>query len=101
MACWSGRACFARSTASTLRTVTDKPKLGFAGAGRVGKGLSLALARAGYEITGVAGRGEGQKVVDASEVVFLTVPDDVLQAVCSELSFSNENSIVHCSGAAE
>ena len=31
-------------------------KVGFVGAGRVGQGLSLALSRAGYEITGVAGR---------------------------------------------
>jgi predicted short-subunit dehydrogenase-like oxidoreductase (DUF2520 family) len=81
--------------------VTDKPKVGFVGAGRVGKGLSLALSRAGYEITGVAGRGQGQHVVDASEVVLLTVPDDALQAVCSELFFSEEHSLVHCSGAAE
>ena len=81
--------------------MTDRPKVGFVGAGRVGKGLSLALSRAGYEITGVAGRGEQQHVVDASEVVFLTVPDDALQAVCSELFFSEEHSLVHCSGAAE
>jgi predicted short-subunit dehydrogenase-like oxidoreductase (DUF2520 family) len=81
--------------------VTSKPKVGFVGNGRVGKGLSLALSRAGYEIAGVAGRGQAQHVVDASEVVFLTVPDDALQAVCSTLFFSEQHSLVHCSGAAE
>jgi predicted short-subunit dehydrogenase-like oxidoreductase (DUF2520 family) len=81
--------------------VTSKPTLGFVGNGRVGKGLSLALSRAGYAITGVARRGQEQHVVDASELVFLTVPDDALQAVSSNLFFSEQHSLVHCSGAAE
>jgi predicted short-subunit dehydrogenase-like oxidoreductase (DUF2520 family) len=81
--------------------VTRKPKVGFVGAGRVGKGLSLALSRAGYEITGVAGRGEQQRIVDASEVVFLTVPDDSLLSVCKELNWEKSKSAIHCSGAAE
>ena len=81
--------------------MTDRPKVGFVGAGRVGKGLSLALSRAGYEIIGVAGRGEQQHVVDASEVVFLTVPDDSLLSVCKELNWEESKSAIHCSGAAE
>ena len=81
--------------------MTDKPRLGFVGNGRVGKGLSLALSRAGYDIAGVAGRGEGQKIVDASEVVFLTVPDDALFSVCKELEWEESKAAVHCSGAAE
>lgn len=81
--------------------MTRKPKLGFVGAGRVGKGLSLAFSRCGYEITGVAARGQEQHVVDASEVVFLTVPDDSLLSVCSKLDWEESKSAVHCSGAAE
>jgi predicted short-subunit dehydrogenase-like oxidoreductase (DUF2520 family) len=79
-----------------------RPRVGFIGAGRVGKGLSLALSRCGYELTGVAGRGLDQKksVVDASDLVFLTVPDDSLRAACAELGWRNK-SVVHCSGAAE
>jgi predicted short-subunit dehydrogenase-like oxidoreductase (DUF2520 family) len=81
--------------------VTSKPKLGFVGNGRVGKGLSLALSRAGYEITGVAGRGQEQHIVDASEIVFLTVPDDALFSVCEKLTWEESKSAIHCSGAAE
>ena len=77
-------------------------RLGFVGAGRVGKGLSLALSRAGYTITGVASRsrGDAQKVVDASDIVFLTVPDDAIAAVCRSLTWQKQG-VVHCSGAAE
>jgi len=68
----------------------------------VGKGLSLALSRAGYTVTGVASRtrGDAQKVVDASDIVFLTVPDDAIAAVASSLHWKTQ-SAVHCSGAAE
>jgi predicted short-subunit dehydrogenase-like oxidoreductase (DUF2520 family) len=61
------------------------------------------LARAGYEITGVAGRDADHKerIVDASDIVFLTVPDDAIAAVCGELAFWERHSVVHCSGAAE
>jgi predicted short-subunit dehydrogenase-like oxidoreductase (DUF2520 family) len=80
-----------------------RPRVGFVGAGRVGKGLSLALSRAGYEIVGVAGRNprEKQHVLDESEIVFLTVPDDALSSVCRELEWEESKSAVHCSGAAE
>lgn len=78
-------------------------RLGFVGAGRVGRGLSLALSRAGYAIAGVASRkrGDAQSVVDSSDVVFLTVPDDAIAAVCQGLSWRSDKSVVHCSGAAE
>jgi predicted short-subunit dehydrogenase-like oxidoreductase (DUF2520 family) len=80
-----------------------RPRVGFVGAGRVGKGLSLALSRCGYELAGVAGRASAEKkrVLDAAALVFLTVPDDALAAVCAELEFSSRHSVVHCSGAAE
>jgi predicted short-subunit dehydrogenase-like oxidoreductase (DUF2520 family) len=83
--------------------VTERQRVGFVGAGRVGKGLSLALATAGYQITGVAGRSprEKQHILDQSEIVFLTVPDDALPSVCRELEWEESKSAVHCSGAAE
>jgi len=83
--------------------VTDpRPRVGFIGAGRVGKGLSLALSRSGYEVAGVAGRGPESKatVVGRAELVFLTVPDDALRTACEELDWHGK-SVVHCSGAAE
>ena len=64
--------------------------------------MSVALARAGYEICGVASRsrGDAQGVVDASDIVFLTVPDDAIAATCASLRWKGQ-AAVHCSGAAE
>jgi len=64
--------------------------------------LSLALSRAGYPIVGVASRsrGDAQAVVDASDIVFLTVPDDAITDVSQSLKWQ-EQAAVHCSGAAE
>ncbi|HUQ73149.1 MAG TPA: DUF2520 domain-containing protein [Burkholderiales bacterium] len=78
-------------------------RVGFIGAGRVGRGLSLALSRCGYPIAGIASRkqGDAQAVVDASDIVFLTVPDDALAATCRSISWKKGRSVVHCSGAAE
>lgn len=66
----------------------------------MGKGLSLALSRAGYTISGVATRDDAQRIVDGSDIVFLTVPDGAIAAVCSSLHWKDQ-SVVHCSGAAE
>lgn len=83
--------------------MTTRTRIGFVGAGRVGRGLSLALSRCGYEIAGVASRarGDAQAVVDASDLVFLTVPDSAICAVCAELKWKSAQAAVHCSGAAE
>jgi len=64
--------------------------------------LSLALSRCGYPIAGVASRsrGDAQRIVDASDIVFLTVPDDAITAVSQSLKWK-EQAAVHCSGAAE
>lgn len=84
--------------------MTDaRPRVGFIGAGRVGKGLSLALSRSGYDLAGIAGRPPAEKsaVLAAAEIVFLTVPDDALGAACAELALTPRHAVVHCSGAAE
>ena len=46
-------------------------------------------------------RGDAQAVVDASDLVFLTVPDDAIGSVCGELRWKPSHAVVHCSGAAE
>jgi predicted short-subunit dehydrogenase-like oxidoreductase (DUF2520 family) len=102
MDCWSGPRCCDRSIESTPRTVIER--IGFVGAGRVGKGLSLALSRAGYAITGVASRSgplSAQEVTDRSDLVFLTVPDDAIQRVAAGIVWRRGMAAVHCSGAAE
>jgi predicted short-subunit dehydrogenase-like oxidoreductase (DUF2520 family) len=80
--------------------VTSRPRVGFIGAGRVGKGLSLALSRAGYPVS-VAGRSEAGRVFESSQIVFLTVPDDAIAALAREFSWNENKSAVHCSGAAD
>lgn len=80
-----------------------RPRVGFIGGGRVGRGLSLAFSRCGYDVVGVAGRSprEKQIIFENAAVVFLTVPDDALPAVAREQPWRVGKSAVHCSGAAE
>ncbi|HEX7684238.1 MAG TPA: DUF2520 domain-containing protein [Trinickia sp.] len=97
------------------------PRLGFIGAGRLARCLAVGFARAGYPVVAVAGRSadsaqrlahalpqcravtDAQAVVDASELVFLAVPDDGIGTIANNLSFDTANdrpiALVHCSGA--
>ena len=96
-----------------------KPRLGIVGAGRVGTGLALSFARAGYRIVAVASRSAAsarkfsrrvrgsracaspQEVADASDLVFLTVPDDAIEAAASGVRWREGAACVHCSGAGD
>lgn len=113
-----------RATAASLSTTMPfpaLPRLGFIGAGRLARCLAMGFARAGYPVAAVAGRSaesaarlaralpqcraasDAQAVVDASELVFLAVPDDSISTIANNLRFetANERSValVHCSGA--
>ena len=96
----------------------EKLKLGFVGAGRVGTGLASGFARAGVEVVALASRSVAsaqalakrvpgarvcapQEVADRVDVVFLTVPDDAIEAVASRIKWRAGSACVHCSGAAE
>lgn len=92
-------------------------RVGLIGPGRLGSALAVALARCGEAVTIVYGRrreraealarripgcsvaGSPQAVVDACELVFLTVPDDAIEPVCSALQWHPGMAAVHCSGA--
>jgi predicted short-subunit dehydrogenase-like oxidoreductase (DUF2520 family) len=96
-----------------------KPGLGIVGAGRVGTGLALSFARAGYRIVAVASRSAAstrkfsrrvrgsracaspQEVADAADLVFLSVPDDAIETVASGIRWRAGVSCVHCSGAGD
>ncbi|MFC2077615.1 Rossmann-like and DUF2520 domain-containing protein [Candidatus Bipolaricaulota bacterium] len=98
-------------------TPSSTPRLGFVGPGTAGTALARGLASVGYDIVAVFGRdrarlkravesirgargaGSAQAVVDASDVVFLTVPDDAIQSVAEGLAWAPGKSAVHCSGA--
>jgi predicted short-subunit dehydrogenase-like oxidoreductase (DUF2520 family) len=94
-----------------------KTTLGFIGAGRVGTGLALSFARAGCRVVAVASRSAAsakrlsrrlgtrpatpQEVADRADIVFLTVPDDAIEAVSSAIRWRAGTACVHTSGAAE
>lgn len=102
-----------------MRTDLAALRIGFVGAGRVAQTLALAFARAGQRVCAVHSRNpdaaallqfrvptarvapEPQAVVDACDVVFLTVSDDAIAHVCSGLRWAAHHRAVHCSGATE
>ena len=94
------------------------PRLGFIGAGRLARCLALSFSRAGYPVTAVASRSASsaarlasqiehcaafenpQQVVDATDIVFLAVPDDSIGTSAHTLRFRpHGQALVHCSGA--
>lgn len=98
--------------------VTEMMKTGIIGAGTVGNALAVGLSAGGYDIVAVSSRSiasaeklaaridrcrvcsSPQEVVDASDIVFVTTPDDVIAGVVSSLKWTEGKSVVHCSGAA-
>lgn len=93
-------------------------RIGFVGAGVVGTTLAVALARQGYRVVAAASRSlasaqalaarvpgcaalaSAQQVADACDVVFITTPDDAIEAVAASVSWRPGQTAVHCSGAA-
>ena len=78
-------------------------RIAFIGAGRLGQTLAGALAAAGENVVAVVGRAEGAAAaaVAAAELVFLTVPDDAIEALARALPWRAGQAVVHCSGATE
>ena len=104
-------------------SLRDLGRVGFIGAGRLGQTLAVAWAQAGSPTSMVCSRSRSsaealaqrlshwqqapavadspQAVVDASDTVFITVPDDQIGAVAASLSWRAGQVAVHCSGATE
>ncbi len=92
------------------------PKLGFVGAGTIATYLACSLQSQGYPVTAVASRrfGSAQKlaalvngctpfedkqpVVDVSDIIFITTPDDDISQVTGQIEWRTGKSAVHCSG---
>ena len=87
------------------QAVLPRPRVGVVGAGRVGAVLAAALRRAGYEIVAAAGESDASRsriaallpgvpvlkptdVARASDLLLLTVPDDMLDNVVTMLTAS-------------
>lgn len=101
---------------------TERPgrlAIGIVGAGRLGSVWGAALLRAGHRVVGASGVSEEtisridslmpgvprldvEQVVSASELVFLTVPDDSIADVCAGLAalevWRPGQIVIHCSG---
>ena len=113
-----GEAAAERDAASGLGPVQPGlPRIGFVGAGRVGTALGIALRRAGWPVTAVASRDPARReafvalvpgakgfeaphaVVDESDLLFVTVPDDAIADVAAGIRLYSGQAIVHTSGA--
>ena len=99
-------------------SAAERPTLGFIGPGTVGTALARSFANADYTVAAIYGRDpkrrsraaesvpgavaadSAQAVVDAADLVFLTVPDDAIRAVAESLAWKSGTAVVHCSGAA-
>jgi predicted short-subunit dehydrogenase-like oxidoreductase (DUF2520 family) len=95
------------------------PRIGFIGAGRLAKALAWGMAQGGQCVVAAASRSPdsaallarriagceavagAQGVVDRSDLVFVTVPDDAIAAVAAGVEWRRDQAAVHCSGATE
>jgi predicted short-subunit dehydrogenase-like oxidoreductase (DUF2520 family) len=95
----------------------DMLRIGFIGAGTVGTALAVLLGGRGYDFVGASRRSpksnsaksslvhnfnfinSNQEVADASDIVFITTPDDVITDVVEQVHWRARQSVVHCSGA--
>ena len=94
----------------------DFQRIGFLGAGRTANALALGMSAVGYNVTAVASRSfdsartlaarlpgcdplpDPLDLIQRCDVVFLTVPDDVIASV-AEMPWQAGQGTVHCSGA--
>jgi predicted short-subunit dehydrogenase-like oxidoreductase (DUF2520 family) len=93
-------------------------RIGFVGAGRLGKALAWSLARCGLHVAAVTSQGrasaqalaapiEGcrvdtlQAVVDGCDLVFVTTPDAVIESTVRAARWRAGMAVAHCSGVTE
>lgn len=92
-------------------------RIAFIGTGRLGSALSAALVQCGVPVSMVASRSAAAaqrlaaqlgtcQYVDAAtaaqaDLVFLSVSDDAIAAMASQLPWRAGQAVVHCSGATE
>jgi predicted short-subunit dehydrogenase-like oxidoreductase (DUF2520 family) len=96
---------------------TGHPRIGFVGAGRVSTALGVVFSRAGWPVSAVATRDAANAarfrelvpsatpvpsvaaLTDAVDLVFVTVPDDAIADVATQLRLYAGQAAVHTSGA--
>ena len=94
------------------------PTIGFVGAGRLAKGLAVAMDAAGVHVVAAASRSlasaealatliPGCEATDAAgvaaraELILLSVPDDAIAEAAATLPAREGQGVVHCSGVTE
>ena len=105
-------------TASALLPDLAQLRIGFIGAGRLGKALAWSLHEAGLRVTAVSSStaassallaaripnceaGTAQHVADRCDLVFLTTPDSFIAKVATQIKWRPGMAVVHCSGVSE
>ncbi len=96
----------------------DNVRIGFVGAGTLGRGLALALDGVGCNVVAVSSRSRpsadwlaeridgcaamdtAQDVADACDLVFITTPDGAIAGVVAGVKWRADQGVVHCCGAA-
>ena len=93
-------------------------RIGFIGAGRLGKALAWSLHGAGLRVVAAASStpanagllaariagceaGTAQHVADRCDLVFLTTPDSTIAKVAEQVKWRPGMAVVHCSGVTE
>ena len=96
----------------------DNVRIGFVGAGTLGRGLALALDGVGCDVVAVSSRtlasaewlaerisgcvalDTAQDVADVCDLVFITTPDGAIAEVAASVNWRAGQGVVHCCGAA-
>lgn len=96
----------------------DSVKIGFIGAGRLGRALAWSFAARGFTVHGVASQLEKdtqalvekapgcrilapQQIADECDVIFVTTPDDTIKPITDSIEWRAGTGVIHCSGATE
>lgn len=91
-------------------------RIGIIGSGRAGSALGAALASAGHPVTGLTARSRAsldraarllphvpvlspEEVTTRADVVLVAVPDDAIAQVAADLPLTEDQYVVHLSGA--
>ena len=100
-----------------MSTEHDSIRIGFVGAGTLGRGLALALDGVGCDVVAVSSRtrasaewlaeridgcvalDKAQDVADTCDLVFITTPDGAIAEVAASVSWRAGQGVAHCCGA--
>ena len=100
-----------------MSTEHDSIRIGFVGAGTLGRGLALALDGVGCDVVAVSSRTRAsaewlaeridrcvaldtaQDVADACDLVFITTPDGAIAEVAAAVNWRAGQGVAHCCGA--